>query len=118
MTGGAGMTRRKNGGAGWATIGAALAVLVTSLEARAQGPESLLERPARLTVVEVSVEEGLRALQRASGVALAFSPDLLPTDRVVSCACLETTVRAALDRLLEGAGLEYLLPVAGHPRAP
>jgi hypothetical protein len=101
------MTSRKKGRTGWASIGAALIMSGTPLAAGAQGPQSLLDRPARLSVAGVSVEEGLRALQRASGVALAFSPDLLPTGRLVSCACLEITVRAALDRLLEGTDLEY-----------
>jgi hypothetical protein len=67
----------------------------------------LLDRPARLEVRDVPLERALVMLQRASGVELAYSPDLLPEDRRVSCDCRNATVAGALDRLLADTGLEY-----------
>ncbi|HXV86862.1 MAG TPA: TonB-dependent receptor [Gemmatimonadales bacterium] len=64
----------------------------------------LLSRPARLALTDVPLERALGELQRASGVRLAFSPDLLP-QRQVSCDCRAITVREALARLLAGADL-------------
>jgi hypothetical protein len=69
----------------------------------------MLDRPARLDVRDVPLEKALVLLQRASGVALAYSPDLVPDERRVSCACRGVTVAQALDRLLEGTGLRYRL---------
>jgi len=69
----------------------------------------MLDRPARLDVRDVPLEKALVLLQRASGVALAYSPDLVPDDHRVSCACKDLTVSQALDRLLKGTGLRYRL---------
>jgi len=69
----------------------------------------MLDRPARLDVRDVPLEKALVLLQRASGVALAYSPDLIPDERRVSCSCKEMTVSQALDRLLKGTGLRYRL---------
>jgi len=69
----------------------------------------MLDRPARLDVRDVPLEKALVLLQRASGVALAYSPDLVPDERRVSCPCKEKTVSQALDRLLKGTGLRYRL---------
>ena len=77
--------------------------------AEAQGTGTMLDRPARLEVRDVPLEKALVLLQRASGVALAYSPDLVPDDHRVSCACKEVTVSQALDRLLKGTGLRYRL---------
>lgn len=74
----------------------------------AQQTPTLLDRPARLEVVEVTLEAALRELQRTSGVALAFSPDLLPSEATITCACRTATVRQALDRLLRDTDLEYV----------
>jgi outer membrane cobalamin receptor len=73
----------------------------------AQAPQTLLDRTARLDVEEVTLEVALRTLHRSSGVAIAFSPDRLPTERRVTCRCRLLSVREALDRLLEGTGLRY-----------
>jgi hypothetical protein len=78
-------------------------------ETRAQGTGTMLDRPARLDVRDVPLEKALVLLQRASGVALAYSPDLVPDERRVSCPCKEMTVSQALDRLLKGTGLRYRL---------
>ena len=75
----------------------------------AQEGSGLLERPARLDVRGASLNDALRELQRRSGVALAFSPDHLTGRDPVSCACLDATVAQALDTLLAGTGLRYLV---------
>ncbi|MEQ9400675.1 MAG: TonB-dependent receptor [Longimicrobiales bacterium] len=75
--------------------------------AAGQSTDALLDRPANLDVDDVSVADGLRALQRASGVSIAFSPDLVPSDRRIGCPCREMTVGEALSRILEGTGLEW-----------
>jgi len=72
-----------------------------------QSPQSLLDRLARLDVEDVTIEVALRTLRRSSGVAIAFSPDRLPSERQVTCRCRELTVRQALDRILEGTDLQY-----------
>lgn len=87
-------------------LGLAVAVVGwTPLTADAQ--TRLLDRPARLEVRNVPLERALVMLQRASGVELAYSPDLLPPDRRVTCECRDATVAVALDRLLAETGLEY-----------
>jgi hypothetical protein len=91
----------------WGGLGAALACLLSGAGALDAQDVPLLERPARLDVRDVSVEEGLRALQLRSGVAMAYSPDLLPPDVRVDCACSDVTVAEALDHLLLGTGLTY-----------
>lgn len=67
---------------------------------------SLLDRPAGIEVDGVTLEAALDLLQRRSGVAIAFSQDVVPLDRTVSCDCVDATVGAALDVLLDGTGLE------------
>lgn len=76
----------------------------SAAHARQQPP--LLERPARLSVDGVPLVAALEELTRASGVALAYSPSLLP-DRRVSCACASLRVGQALGRLLDGAGFTF-----------
>lgn len=82
----------------WATHGGA---------AVGQSVTTLLDRRANLDVEEAAPLAALRALQRSSGVAIAFSPDLLSEDRRVTCRCLDATVGEALDRILEGTDLIY-----------
>lgn len=78
-------------------------------QASAQATGTLLDRPARLDVRDVPLEKALVLLQRASGVSLAYSPDLLPEEHRVSCPCKGMTVAQALDRVLKGTGLRYRL---------
>lgn len=68
----------------------------------------LLDRPARLTVEDVSLEKALLALTRSSGVPLAFSPARLPVHVRATCRCEELTVREAMQHLLAGTSFEYL----------
>ncbi|MFC1660950.1 TonB-dependent receptor domain-containing protein [Gemmatimonadota bacterium] len=87
----------------WVALSVAMGVGPTS----AQIPQSLLDRLARLDVENVAIEVALQTLHRSSGVAIAFSPDLLPPEPRVTCHCRLLTVREALDRLLDGTGLQY-----------
>jgi TonB-linked SusC/RagA family outer membrane protein len=66
---------------------------------------SPLDRPARLTAEDVSLTDGLERLHASSGVLLAFSPDILPSDHRVSCDCADITVGRALSIMLDGLPL-------------
>lgn len=61
---------------------------------------SLLARPARLQIEDLSLQEALSELEQGAGIALAYSPSLLPAGLRVSCACEESTVGEALQSLL------------------
>ena len=61
-----------------------------------------LERPARLKIADVSLDDALRALHQRSGVALAYSSSLVPADRRVTCLCTDVTVGDALTLMLRG----------------
>lgn len=79
------------------------------IPAASQEPGSLLDRRANLDVERATPLEALQALQRASGVAIAFSPDVITPDRAVTCQCQGVKVSEALDRILRGTGLVYAL---------
>lgn len=64
-----------------------------------------LDRPARLTVMNERLDVALRGLERAAGVSVVYSPDLVPVARRVSCDCAEVTVGAALEQMLAGTGV-------------
>jgi len=70
-------------------------------------PHPLLDRPAGLEVTEVTLETALNELRRLTGMGLVYSPDLLPADRRVSCACVDRTVREALELLLQDTELTF-----------
>lgn len=91
----------------WPKILVLAAAVVGWMPLTADAQTRLLDRPARLEVHDVPLERALVMLQRTSGVELAYSPDLLPEDRRVSCDCRNATVAGALDRLLADTGLEY-----------
>ncbi|MCA9738554.1 MAG: TonB-dependent receptor [Gemmatimonadetes bacterium] len=93
---------------GW---GAGLALLTWmggggDAAAQTSGGGGALDRPARLDIGAGSLGDALEALRRSSGVALAYSPDVVPLGRSVSCACQDLSVGEALRRLLEGLDLE------------
>jgi hypothetical protein len=87
-----------------ATILLASVILGAPSTATAQTP---LDGDARLFVTQELLEVALRRLQRSSGVRLVYSPDLLPQEHRVSCACSSVSVAQALDALLDGTGLTY-----------
>src|SRR5690606_581997 len=62
--------------------------------------------PAHLNIRMVPLQAALDALQESSGVAVAYSPSLLPSDRLVTCLCEESTVQEAMSRILAGTGFE------------
>ena len=78
--------------------------LVANETLTALGP---LDRPARLSVEDVSLATGLSDLQDGSGISLVYSPSKLPRDHRVTCKCYRLKVGAALDRLLSGTGMQY-----------
>jgi TonB-linked SusC/RagA family outer membrane protein len=68
---------------------------------------SLLGRPSNLRIEAAQLGAALEELTRTSGVALAFSPSLLPGDLRVSCSCVSNSVAEALNTLLQGSGFDY-----------
>jgi TonB-dependent starch-binding outer membrane protein SusC len=70
---------------------------------------SLLDRTAGLDVKGVTLSSALTRLSYTTGIALAFSPSLLPSNLLVDCACRAATIRHALDRILDGTGLRYTI---------
>lgn len=66
-----------------------------------------LDRPARLHVRDVPLLDALRELERRAGVALAYSPSLLPAGLRVSCLCDTATVRDALQTLLSNLAFGF-----------
>lgn len=87
----------------------AVAVTITvAVSGQTTGADSsLLDRRANLDVHAVPLEIALRDLSLLSGTPIAFSPDMVSGTGLVSCACLDVTVRYALESLLRGTGLEY-----------
>ena len=61
---------------------------------------SLLDRATTLNLTGERLEEALRLLQRSTGVPLAYSPDLIPGDRLVSCECAGLSFGEALTRFI------------------
>lgn len=91
------------------TVAATIGPLDGLQTAQEVGPTSEpqpLHRPARLTVVDTPLSSALSELATASGVALAFSPSLLP-EETVTCRCEEVEVWEALERLLDTGHLRY-----------
>jgi TonB-linked SusC/RagA family outer membrane protein len=74
---------------------------------------TLLMAPALLSVEAVPLPDALLALERASGVRLAFSSSLLPDRAVVSCRCIDLNVSEALAQMLKETGLRFE-PIDGH----
>ncbi|MCK5651104.1 MAG: carboxypeptidase regulatory-like domain-containing protein, partial [Gemmatimonadetes bacterium] len=91
-----------------ATTVVAVALMATcALVPSGVAGQSPLDEIAGLTVDGELIETALRLLQRSAGVSLVYSPDFLPDDRRVSCACADVRVRRALDIILSGTGLTY-----------
>lgn len=69
-------------------------------------PGTVLEQVAGLEVRDVPLLTALTELERRSGLALAYSPSLLPNPSV-SCACRDSTVAGALRTLLARTGFTF-----------
>ncbi len=83
-------------------------IILASNVTRSQRIESLLEKPARLEVQDVSLTVALTKLSTQSGVTVGFSPSILRSDAwTVACKCAGLTVADALDRLLAKLPLRY-----------
>ena len=84
-------------------------------------PGSLLASAARLSVQQLPLAEALVRLAELSRVQIAFSPSLLPPDRVVDCDCATKNIARTLDELLARTDLGYVelgSQVIIVPRAP
>jgi TonB-dependent starch-binding outer membrane protein SusC len=69
----------------------------------------ILMLPARVDVVQASVPEALGKLRESSGVAIAFSPSLLPPGVLVTCRCVEVSLGDALTRILDQTGFGFIV---------
>ena len=84
-------------------------------------PGSLLATAARLSIEQLPLAEALVELAERSQVQIAFSPSLLPPDRIVDCDCATKNVARTLDELLARTDLGYVelgSQVIIVPRAP
>ncbi|MGI9181526.1 MAG: SusC/RagA family TonB-linked outer membrane protein [Longimicrobiaceae bacterium] len=96
-----------------AAVPAAAQSIASRTEALSSGAEgrarasSLLEQPAHLKVEQALLPAALDELHRRSGVALAFSPSLLPANLRVTCECEGLTVGEALEKLFAGTFFRY-----------
>lgn len=91
------------GGSLWAV----LASVVCALPVAGQEVGDPLGRMAHLEIRDVQLVDALQTLQRSSGVPLAFSQDVLPSGRAVSCSCRRVSVAQALIRMLSGTDLVF-----------
>lgn len=71
-------------------------------------PGSLLATTARLSIEQVPLADALVRLAERSRVQIAFSPSLLPPDRIVDCDCATANVARTLDELLARTDLGYV----------
>lgn len=67
--------------------------------------QSPLERPAKLDVERMPLDQAITELQARSNTPMVFSPSFFPSGRTVECACAELTVGQALGRMLKGLPL-------------
>jgi len=75
--------------------------------------DGLLEQPSGLDVDDVSLTDALARLRQTAGVAVAYSPSLIPSDLTVSCPCGSLSVGEAMRTMLAGTGFEFSV-VADH----
>ncbi|MCJ7626975.1 MAG: carboxypeptidase regulatory-like domain-containing protein, partial [Longimicrobiales bacterium] len=75
--------------------------------AGAQDRPPPLDRVVGLELTRVSLRDALNQLQRTTGASLVYSPDLVPVNRVVSCPCVDRTLRESLELLLQGTNLTF-----------
>ena len=120
------MRRWRSRACGLVVVGVAFALGGFSSGVRAQAGEDtgLMARRANLGVEGVSIIDALRRLQARSAVPIGYSPESIPSDLRVSCACMDKTVAEALEILLEGTGLiftgrrnQVLVTLAAEPEA-
>lgn len=80
---------------------------------RNQSPNSNLEGPAGIRIVDATPAEALGRLRDQARLRMLFSPTLLAEDVRVDCDCRTVSVREALERILDGTGFEFT-ELRGH----
>jgi hypothetical protein len=93
--------------AGMVLVGIAAPTITAAQQTPANDAENLLNRRAGIGVRSIPLESALLELWHRSNVPIAFSPDALGDSSVVSCSCVDASVREALDSLLSGTQLTY-----------
>lgn len=91
-----------------------------------QDGQALLDRVVGLDLTDVTLTEALARIRSSTGIGLIYSPDLIPGERRVSCACQESTVGEALEEILRGTTLTFsatatqvrIVPPPEAPREP
>ncbi len=81
--------------------------IAKTVERTSENSASLLDLPAGLKAEGITLSTALTRLGYKTGVGFAFSPSLIPADKLVDCDCEELTIREALEQLLDGTGLHY-----------
>jgi TonB-linked SusC/RagA family outer membrane protein len=90
------------------------AITINAPPARsAQQGTSPLERIVTLDLRKVSLRSALDEIGRQSGVALTYSPRVVPVDKVVSVRGEKITVAKALAAVLRGTGVEAEVTAGG-----
>ncbi|MBX3147792.1 MAG: SusC/RagA family TonB-linked outer membrane protein [Gemmatimonadales bacterium] len=80
---------------------------LSSHDAGVLAARSLLAAPARLEIRSAALNKALSQLRATSGVAIAFSDNLLPAAVRRTCDCADRTVGEALGVLLRDTGLRF-----------
>lgn len=70
-----------------------------------------LSKRSGFAVSRLRLSEALTLLGARSGLQLAFSPSFFPAEAEISCDCAELTVSEALEEMLKGTDLRYLVVV-------
>jgi TonB-linked SusC/RagA family outer membrane protein len=91
-----------------ATRDAAMPQTVLAARSNQNDARTLLVRPSGLEIENASISDALSALHKATGLPLVFSPSRLPKVHV-SCKCRQLPAGEALARLLEEAGLAFVM---------
>jgi TonB-linked SusC/RagA family outer membrane protein len=91
-----------------ATRDAGMPQTVLAARSNQNDARTLLVRPSGLEIENASIADALSALHKATGLPLVFSPSRLPKVHV-SCKCRQLPAGEALARLLEEAGLAFVM---------
>ncbi len=97
--------------------GATAPAVPTAADARASAIEAaVLGRMMTLRLKGVLIKDALAAIAEQAGVRLQYNAGLLPEHKLVSLVADRITVGDALAAVLEGTGLETVVPAPGRIR--